>query len=65
MKILIVGFGTVGKAQKQLAEVLGHGVFVYDPPKFPNITLKRDAQIIFVCVPDSEVENMIKELQRK
>lgn len=63
MRILIAGFGTVGKAQAHLITHLGHKVFVFDPIKKPeNITPARNVDLTFICVLEHVVENAIKNL---
>jgi len=62
MRIQIIGYGVVGKAQAHLAEMFGHKLNIYDPFVFPCSTLKEDADITFICTPESEVENAVKHL---
>lgn len=73
MKIQVIGLGTVGLAQCFLAERLGHKVFGYDivpknPPSIVCVELvnepKSDVDLTFICTPESEVENVVVDLQK-
>jgi len=71
MKIQIIGFGVVGSAQAFLASELGHSVYVYDVEKdvkksgydyFYLPTPMSDADITFICVPETRVEDVVADL---
>ncbi len=68
MNIQIVGLGAVGTAQAYLAKKLGHNVMGYDPQYDSHIYCKTnesyvgDADITFLCAPESEVPHIIENL---
>jgi len=45
MRINIIGYGTVGKAQEFLLKKLGYEVFVFGPHVFPNIVTSQDFMV--------------------
>ena len=66
MRINVVGYGTVGKAQTFLLQKLGHEVFFFDPYLFPEIeSPERNVELTFICTPehavDESVQNLISE----
>lgn len=65
MKICVVGFGTVGKAQAHLLKELGHQVFAYDPYVLPKSELEKQVELTFVCTPENTVEEVLRELMAK
>lgn len=62
MKINIVGYGVVGKAQGHLLEKLGHQVFPYDPFKIPEKQLEQKVDLTFICTHESVTEEVITNL---
>ncbi|MBN1682495.1 UDP-glucose/GDP-mannose dehydrogenase family protein [Candidatus Bathyarchaeota archaeon] len=60
MKVQIIGYGVVGKAQAHLCKTLNHDVFIYDPKLKKNI-LNKNSDLIFFCVPEKEIENAIEQ----
>lgn len=67
MKIQIIGLGIVGTAQAYLAKKLGHEVFGYDialkEHSYCKVADIQDADITFICTPETIVEDVIKEVQ--
>lgn len=66
MRINVIGYGTVGKAQTYLMQKLGHEVFVFDPYLFPAVkNPEKNVAFTFICTPecavDGAVQNLIKE----
>ena len=62
MKIGIVGYGVVGKANAQGFEELGHTVVVHDKILNTKINDVLDCDICFVCTQENAVEDVVKEL---
>jgi UDPglucose 6-dehydrogenase len=63
MRINVIGYGTVGKAQSFLLKRLNHEVFIFDPYVFPCIKQPhRDVDLTFVCVPEHAVEETVQNL---
>jgi len=68
MKIQIIGLGIVGTAQACLSQKLGHDVIGYDIRHISssyckvNDNIVKDTDIIFICTPESVVENVIRSL---
>ncbi len=62
MKVQIMGYGVVGKAQEFLMCHLEHEVTVYDPYIFPERKLKRDVDVTFICTPEGHVEEALQTL---
>ncbi len=68
MNIQVVGLGAVGTAQAYLAKKLGHNVIGYDPQKSShpyckaNESLDRNADLTFLCAPESEAPRIIENL---
>lgn len=62
MKVQVIGFGVVGKAQAYLVEKLGHQTFVYDPYVLPGSKIEREVDLSFICTPEGEVEGVIQSL---
>jgi len=74
MKIQIIGLGVVGAAQADLMHTLGHEVFGYDPYNHPTDIKEKvkfvetpilNADITFICVSETIVENIIQMLVDK
>jgi len=66
--VLIIGLGVVGTAQAYLSQKLGYKVFGYDinVKRHPYCKVVRryvDSDIIFVCTPESVVEEVVKNLK--
>jgi nucleotide sugar dehydrogenase len=63
MRINVVGYGTVGRAQSFLLRRLNHEVFVFDPHVFPLVRCpQRDVDLTFVCTPEYAVDEVIRNL---
>jgi UDPglucose 6-dehydrogenase len=62
LRVCVVGFGVVGKAQAYLLRRLGHEVFVYDPYVLPDSRLERLVDLTFICTPEASVEEALKTL---
>lgn len=68
MKIQIIGLGIVGTAQAYLSQKLGYDVVGYDiraiknPYCSINENLIKDADITFICTPESVVDDVIQSL---
>jgi UDPglucose 6-dehydrogenase len=70
MRIQIIGMGVVGTAQAYLLSKLGHEVYGFDKRKETFSYAKKqeevtDADITFICTPESEVEKVIQDLRAK
>lgn len=64
MRINVIGFGTVGRAQQVLLKKLGHEVFVFDPYVFPDIkTPEKNVDLTFICTPGNVVPKVVGELK--
>jgi len=69
MKIQVIGLGIVGTAQAFLSKNLGHDVIGYDIRSISNPYCKvndcyvKDADITFICTPESAVEDVISNLK--
>ena len=57
MNLGIIGLGTVGTANKDGFEYLGHTVAFHDIKFGTTIKEVLDTQIVFICVPTPETEN--------
>jgi len=56
MRVNVIGYGTVGKAQEFLLKKLGHEVFVFDPYVFPDVkSPEKQVELTFVCTPGNVV----------
>lgn len=70
MKVQIIGLGIVGTAQAYLSQKLGHNVVGYDVRSMSNPYCKvndsyvKDADITFICTPETVVEEVINNLAR-
>ena len=68
MKIQVVGLGVVGTAQCYLAKTFGHDVVGYDPQYkshdhcVAQDRITGDADITFICTPESVVPQVIGNL---
>jgi UDPglucose 6-dehydrogenase len=66
MRINVVGYGTVGKAQAFLLRKLNHEVFVFDPYVFPGVTApEKNVDLTFICTPESAVEESVQTLLKE
>jgi len=73
VKVSIIGFGVVGRAQAYLMHALGHEVYVYDvskiadPPDYVKIVKSpySDPDLTFICVPEDAVEETVEMLIEK
>lgn len=61
MKIQIIGFGVVGKAQGHLCELLGHQFHPVDP-LLPDNKMETDVDLTFLCCPERFVEENIQKM---
>jgi len=63
VRVLVVGYGTVGKAQAYLLENLGHIIHAYDPYVFQEVkTPEKNVEMVFICTPEGVVESVVGEL---
>jgi UDPglucose 6-dehydrogenase len=66
MRINVIGYGTVGKAQTFLLERLGHEVFVFDPYVFPAMKCpEKNVELSFICTPEHAVDEALQNLIRE
>jgi len=66
MRINVVGYGTVGKAQALLLRKMNHQVFVFDPKLFPDVTQpEKNVDISFICTPGNAVDEALTNLIRE
>ena len=62
MKIGVIGVGNVGQANVKGFESLGHIVHEHDIKYNTNIQNVLDTEIVFICTPEKNVPNVVKEL---
>ena len=63
MRINVIGYGTVGKAQAFLLQKLNHEVFTFDPYLLPSIkSPEKNVDMTFVCTPDDVVTEIVQNL---
>jgi len=63
MRINVIGYGTVGKAQAFLLQKLNHEVFIFDPYLFPSVkSPEKNVDMTFVCTPDDVVTEIVQNL---
>ncbi|MBT0159572.1 UDP-glucose/GDP-mannose dehydrogenase family protein [Candidatus Bathyarchaeota archaeon A05DMB-2] len=63
MRINVIGYGTVGKAQAFLMRKLEHEVFIFDPYVFPSITAPEESvDLTFICTPENAVDESVQAL---
>jgi UDPglucose 6-dehydrogenase len=63
MRINVIGYGTVGKAQAFLLRKLKHEVFIFDPYLFPSIKRpEKDVDLTFVCTSEQVVNEVLQNL---
>ena len=63
MRINVIGYGTVGKAQVFLLQKLKHEVFVFDPYLFPVAKCpEREVDLTFICTPGHAVAEAVQNL---
>jgi len=66
MRISVIGYGTVGKAQVFLLQRLKHEVFVFDPYLFPSVKCpEKNVELTFVCTPEHAVNEVLENLVRE
>ena len=66
MRVNIIGFGTVGRAQEVLLKKLGHQVFVFDPYVFPEVkTPEKNVDLTFICAPGNVVPEAVRLLKEQ
>jgi len=66
MRINVIGYGTVGKAQTFLLQRLGHEVFVFDPYLFPAVKCpEKNVDLTFICTPEHAVEEALQNLIKR
>jgi nucleotide sugar dehydrogenase len=62
MKVQVIGYGVVGKAQEFLMKQLGHTVTAYDPFVLPDSKMQQTVDITFICTPEKAVEDAVANL---
>jgi len=62
LKVQIIGYGVVGKAQEFLMKQLGCRVTAHDPFILPKSKIQRNVDITFICTPENVVEDVIDDL---
>lgn len=63
MRINVIGFGIVGRAQTRLLQRLNHEIFVFDPYVFPFIkTPEKNVDLTFVCTRENVVDEVVRNL---
>jgi nucleotide sugar dehydrogenase len=66
MRINVIGYGIVGKAQAFLLQRLEHEVFVFDPYLFPAVKCpEKNVDLTFICTPEHAVEEALPNLIRE
>jgi len=66
MRINVIGYGTVGKAQTFLLQRLKHEVFIFDPYLFPAVKCpEKNVDLTFVCTPEHAVDEALRNLIRE
>jgi UDPglucose 6-dehydrogenase len=66
MKISVIGYGTVGKAQAFLLQRLKHEVFIFDPYLFPAVKCpEKNVDLTFICTPEHAVNEALQNLIRE
>ncbi|MCK4348489.1 MAG: UDP-glucose/GDP-mannose dehydrogenase family protein [Thermoplasmatales archaeon] len=66
MKIGVIGLGVVGKATLDGFRCFGYDAWGYDiDSKKTEVEELLEAEIYFICTPETEVENAIAELNNK
>jgi UDPglucose 6-dehydrogenase len=66
MRINVIGYGTVGKAQTFLLQRLKHEVFIFDPYLFPAVKCpEKNVDLTFVCTPEHAVDEVLQNLIRE
>ena len=65
MRINVIGYGTVGKAQACLLQMLNHEFFVFDPYLFPDVKCpEKNVDLTFICTPEHAVDEAVHNLIR-
>jgi UDPglucose 6-dehydrogenase len=63
MRINVIGYGTVGKAQTFLMQRLEHEVFIFDPYVFPAVKCpEKNVDLTFICTPEHAVDEAVQNL---
>ena len=66
MRVNVIGYGTVGKAQTFLLQRLKQEVFVFDPFLFPAVQCpEKNVELTFVCTPEHAVDEAVQNLVRE
>jgi UDPglucose 6-dehydrogenase len=66
MRINVIGYGTVGKAQTFLLQRLKHEVFIFDPHLFPAVKCpEKNVDLTFICTPEHAVDEALQNLIRE
>jgi UDPglucose 6-dehydrogenase len=66
MRINVIGYGTVGKAQTFLLQRLKHEVFIFDPYLFPAVKRpEKNVDLTFICTPGHAVDEALQNLIRE
>lgn len=66
MRVFVIGYGTVGKAQAFLLQRLKHEVFIFDPLLFPAVKCpERNVDLTFICTHEEGVDEVVQNLIRE
>jgi UDPglucose 6-dehydrogenase len=66
MRMNVIGYGTVGKAQTFLLQKLKHEVFIFDPHLFPAVKRpEKNVDLTFICTPEHAVDEALQNLIRE
>jgi UDPglucose 6-dehydrogenase len=66
MRINVIGYGTVGKAQAFLLRRLKHEVFIFDPYLSPTVKCpEKNVDLTFICTPEHAVNEALQNLIRE
>lgn len=65
LRINIIGYGVVGKAQGACMTKLGNSVYPYDPYCYPDKQLCKDADLTFVCAPEKTVDSIVEQFVKQ
>ena len=65
MRINIIGYGPVGKAQAFLLKKLKHEIYIFDPYLFPAVKYPdKEVDLSFICTPEQAVDEAVRNLVR-
>jgi UDPglucose 6-dehydrogenase len=66
MRVNVIGYGTVGKAQTFLLQRLKHEVFIFDPCLFPAVNRpEKSVDLTFICTQEHAVDEALQNLIRE